>query len=515
MRTLPKLPLGYQDFASLRRDGCVYIDKTQHAAAAVEQGKYFFLSRPRRFGKSLLCSTLKCLFEGRRELFIGLWAEEHWDWSRKHPVVHVDLSMCDNATPATLAASLDEQLVSAAEAMGLTVEGATLPSRFSKLIKSAASSGTGTVVIIDEYDKPILDHITDQAEAAAMRSVLHGFYGVLKGSDGYLRMALVTGISKFARVSLFSALNQLTDLTLMPSAAQLCGYTAEEMQRSLGGWVEKLAQGLGLSAAETFAELERMYDGYWWGAGERMYSPWSILSCLAGGAVRNYWFLSSTPTMLVDLIRSRFAAPEDYEGKPVTDLLLDSYDIDNPELTSLLWQTGYLTIREQKYERGRLTYILDYPNREVRDSWFSVLLSRLTGRESGESRILADAMYNALRDDDRVGFERQLVALFAGIPHQLHVPDESYYHSLFHMTLVLMGADIRSERSTDKGRLDAVVETADRVFVIELKLGTPESALAQIKAKGYHEPYLASGKPIVLVGAGGFLKREIRCVWEG
>jgi hypothetical protein len=277
-----------------------------------------------------------------------------------------------------------------------------------------------------------------------------------------------------------------------------------------------LAQANGIEPDEAYAEMRQVYNGYWWGHGARMYAPWSVLSAFDACELRNFWFLSSTPTMLVDIFKAQPAAPEDYEGKQATDLLLDSYDIDNPELTALLWQTGYLTIRDVKRERGRTTtYTLDYPNREVRDSWFSVLLSRFTGRETGESRILADAMYNALRDDDRVGFERQLVALFAGIPHQLHVSHESYYHSLFHMTLALMGADIRSERSTDKGRLDAVVEMPDRVFVIEFKLGTPESALAQIKAKRYHEPYLASGKRIILVGAGGFLKREIRCVWEG
>jgi hypothetical protein len=348
-----------------------------------------------------------------------------------------------------------------------------------------------------------------------MRDVLAGFYGVLKGCDAWLRMVFLTGVSKFARVSIFSGLNQLKDLTLHPAAAEVCGYTESELETRLGEAVDELARKTGSSPAEVRDDLRRMYDGYWWGSGERVYNPWSVLNALDCGELRGFWFASGTPGMLVDLVREQAAAPEDFDGREVGESALDAFDIGRMDLTALLWQTGYLTIRDvARGGAGALRYTLAYPNLEVRTAWFERLFDLYVPQGSTRARGEADALVAALVAADRGAFERRLAALYASIPHQLHLPREAYYHSLFHLTLSLMGATIVSEYSTAKGRVDAVVETRARIYIVEFKLGTADEALAQIERREYAEPWRGAGKAVTLLGVGGFGARALECRWK-
>jgi hypothetical protein len=510
---LPSLPLGLSDFAKLREAGAnyLYVDKTRQLAALLASGNYLFLARPRRFGKSLLCSTMRCLYEGRRELFSGLAIEPAWDWSKTNPVVHLTLTDVGIApTPETLSAALQSMLCARSAQDGIQLGDRNAGQALATLVRGLCEkTGRRVVVIVDEYEKPVHDHIGDLATAKKMRDVLSSFYGALKGCDGQLEKVFITGIGRMVRTSIFSELNQMTDLTLNRAAAEVCGYTDAELRASFGPYVAPLAAEQGMSEARVWERLRERYNGYWWGNGERVYNPWAILNCLAEGRFGSYWWASGTPGMLVELAEKLKRPEGDLEGIEASDLSL-LFDITQPAAVPLLWQSGYLTVKAVSYP----AYTLGYPNAEVREAWYGMMLDRFCKAEKGTGLTSAAVMLAALRVGDRSRFERAITALFAAIPGELHVEREAYYHSIFFAALSSVGAAIIPESRTDKGRTDAVLKTDAAIYVIEFKLGTPEEALAQIKAKRYYEPYLADHRPVVLLGAGGFAERTIRCLWE-
>jgi hypothetical protein len=509
---LPSLPLGLSDFATLREAGAnyLYVDKTRQLAALLASGKYLFLARPRRFGKSLLCSTMRCLYEGRRDLFAGLAVEREWDWSKANPVVHISLTDIGSPSPEQLNANLRRLLQEYALAQDVTIDPDDTPLAFRGLVtRLHAKSGRRVVVIVDEYEKPVHDHIGDGATAKKMRDVLASFYGALKGCDGALEKVFITGIGRMVRTSIFSELNQMRDLTLNRAAAEVCGYTEAELRACFGPYVAPLAAEQGLSEAQVWDRLRERYNGYWWGNGERVYNPWAILNCLSDGRFGSYWWASGTPGMLVELAEKLGRPEGDLEGIEASDLSL-LFDITQPAAVPLLWQSGYLTVKSV----GGRAYVLGFPNAEVREAWYGMMLDRFCGAEKGRGLTAAAVMLDALNAGDRARFERALTALFASIPGELHVDREAYYHSVFFAALLSVGAEVIPESRTDKGRTDAVLKTDAAIYVIEFKLGTAEEALAQIKAKRYYEPYLADSRPVILLGAGGFAERTICCLWE-
>jgi hypothetical protein len=508
----PSLPLGLSDFATLREAGAnyLYVDKTRQLATLLAAGKYLFLARPRRFGKSLLCSTMHCLYEGRRDLFAGLAIEREWDWSKTSPVVHISLTDIGSPSPEQLNANLRRLLQEHALVQDVTIDPDDTPLAFKGLVtRLHAKTGRRVVVIVDEYEKPVHDHVGDLATAKKMRDVLSSFYGALKGCDGALEKVFITGIGRMVRTSIFSELNQMRDLTLNQAAAEVCGYTEAELRVDFGSYVVPLAAEQGLSEAQVWDRLRERYNGYWWGNGERVYNPWAILNCLSDSRFGSYWWASGTPGMLVELAEKLNRPEGDLDGIRASDLSL-LFDITQPAAVPLLWQSGYLTVKAVSYP----AYTLGFPNAEVREAWYGMMLDRFCGAEKGRGLTAAAVMLNALNTGGRAEFEEALVALFAGIPGELHVEREAYYHSIFFAALSSVGAEIIPESRTDKGRTDAVLKTDAAIYVIEFKLGTPEEALAQIKARRYYEPYLSDSRPVVLLGAGGFVEGAVRCLWE-
>jgi hypothetical protein len=510
---LPSLPLGLSDFAKLRETGAnyLYVDKTRQLATLLASGNYLFLARPRRFGKSLLCSTMRCLYEGRRDLFAGLAVEREWDWSKTNPVVHLTLTDVGIApTSEALSAALQSMLSARSAQDDIQLGDRNAGQALAALVRGLCEkTGRRVVVIVDEYEKPVHDHIGDLATAKKMRDVLSSFYGALKGCDGALEKVFITGIGRMVRTSIFSELNQMRDLTLNRAAAEVCGYTEAELRACFGPYVAPLAAEQGLSEAQVWDRLRERYNGYWWGNGERVYNPWAILNCLSDGRFGSYWWASGTPGMLVELAEKLGRPEGDLEGIEASDLSL-LFDITQPAAVPLLWQSGYLTVKSV----GGRAYVLGFPNAEVREAWYGMMLDRFCGAEKGRGLTAAAVMLDALNAGDRARFERALTALFASIPGELHVDREAYYHSVFFAALSSVGAEIIPESRTDKGRTDAVLKTDAAIYVIEFKLGTAEEALAQIKAKRYYEPYLADSRPVILLGAGGFAERTICCLWE-
>jgi hypothetical protein len=510
--SLPRLPLGISDFAKLREAGAgyLYVDKTRYLHEMLQVGGYLFWARPRRFGKSLLCSTLRCLYEGRRELFAGLAIERLWDWKRTNPVVHLDMASISCRSVEDLERSLMFMLKTHAKRLGVKLAAQSSPVALGELLASIhQKTGRRVVVIVDEYEKPVHDHIGDLKKAKAMRDVLSSFYGALKGCDGYLEKLFITGIGRMVRTSIFSELNQMTDLTLAPEAAEICGYTEAELRREFGVFIPRLATAQKMTEEEAWESLRERYNGYWWGRGEKVYNPWAILNALRTGEFGNYWWASGTPGVLVAMAEKLNLPDGNIEGVKASDLSL-LFDITCPRAEPLLWQSGYLTIKE----RDDQLYTLGFPNAEVREAWFGMMLGHFCGASQGEGQTAAAVMLAALRRGERERFEEALRALFAAIPGELHVEQEAFYHAVLVAALQAAGGEIIPESRTDKGRTDAVLKTRERIYVIEFKLGTAKAALAQIKRRRYAEPYLADGRPVTLLGAGGFGQKAIRCLWE-
>jgi hypothetical protein len=509
---LPRLPLGISDFAKLREDGAnyLYVDKTQVLFDLLQASNYLFLARPRRFGKSLLCSTIKYLYEGRRELYTGLAIETLWDWSKTNPVIHLSMTDMGSSTPDILTSDITVVLSAVANSFGVPLLGASLASQLSSLVAGIhTQTGRRAVVIVDEYEKPVHDHLTDLPMARKMREVLSSFYGALKGCDAHLEKVFITGIGRMVRTSIFSELNQMLDLTLAPEAAEICGYNETELHRDFAPFIARLAQANGLTEKQSWNVLRERYNGYWWGRGEKVYNPWAILNCLRSGEFGSYWWASGTPGMLVDMAATLKRPDGNLEGVKATNLSL-LFDITQPTAEPLLWQSGYLTVKSVSGQ----VYTLGFPNAEVKEAWFGMMLGHFCGTNGTPGQTTAAIMLDALRTGDRPQFEQAIVALFASIPYDLHVNREAYYHAIFFAVLQATGGEILAEAHTDKGRIDAVLKTRDTIYVVEFKLGSAEEALAQLKARRYYEPYLADPRPVILLAAGGFEDRAVQCLWE-
>jgi len=507
-----KLPIGISSFDKIRKDGYFYVDKTPFVLKLVSEGTYYFLSRPRRFGKSLFVDTLKQAFLGRRELFEGLYLYEKWDWDDVYPVVHIDFGGDQVRDSSHLEEILQSQLMLNAEEYEIPLKERLLEKRFNELIRGLYKKfGKQVVVLIDEYDKPILDRIEEREKAREIREVLKGLYSVLKPLDSYLKFVFITGVTKFSKVSLFSGLNQLQDITLSPKYATICGYTQAELEGVFGE----------LFTEEELQGVKCWYNGYSF-CGEPVYNPFDVLLYLSERKFRSYWFETGTPSFLVKLmLEKRFYLPK-MEEFIADEYLLGSFDVDEIEVPTLLFQAGYLTVKEWHSSIEGTYYVLSYPNKEVRSALNRVLFYALTSLEEEGGRLSLRAR-ESLKRGDVEGFGEVLKSLFAGIPFDWYRKNnlseyEGYYASVIYSFLRGVGFDIVAEDVTSKGRLDLAIRVMDKVYLLEFKVveKEEESALQVLKSKGYEEKYKATAREIYLLGLD-FSERErnlINFQWE-
>ncbi len=499
-----------QDFATLRETGSYYVDKTPLIGQLVDGGRHYFLSRPRRFGKSLLVDTIKALFEGRKDLFEGLAIHQPWDWSLTHPVVRLSFGG-RYSTPGEIEGDVIEQVEAVERNYGLTPASTsdTGPRRLRNLLdRLHHATGQRVVILVDEYDKPILDVLGDVALATANREYLRGFYGIVKDSAAHVRFVFVTGITMFSKVSLFSGLNNLEDISLDPRYATLCGYTDDDIDEVFAPELD----GLDRDAIRTW------YNGYHWRGQTRLYNPYDVLLLLDNREFRAYWFETGSPRFLFEMLKEKSVGPIELEGRLAEMSLISRFDVDDIGVEALLFQTGYLTITQETREGHRTFYRLDYPNMEVRLSLNDHLLAHLDGRnrvplEEGRSlRVHLEAHEFGM-------FAECLKTWFAGIPYQWHATGdlaryEAWYASLLHMCLRAIGAEVRSEESSSHGRADMVIPLGGEVFVIEFKMAesaddaeaTLDAAFAQMRERRYADRYRGQAVHLVAVAC----EREAR-----
>ena len=523
---MKKLPLGIQNFKEIIMGNYIYVDKTQFIYNLISNAKYNFLSRPRRFGKSLLLDTISVVFGGDREIFKGLWIYDSDYNFEKHPVIRLDMSNIANKTPDILEDSLASNILKRIQEENLDINDKIPSDMFKRLIEDLHKKyGQRVVVLIDEYDKPILDHINDTKTAAANRNVVRGFYGILKSMDPHLEFTFITGVSKFTRTSIFSELNNLFDITLNEKYSNICGITTDDLDKYFGEYIKRLSSKKSfLSYDNLHSEILAWYDGYSWDGETRVLNPFSLLSFFMQERFAAFWYASGTPRFLLDLIKKKPESYTNYEKIEMTEYMLDSYDIERIEILPLLFQTGYLTIKEIIFSMDEPIYVLDIPNNEVNRAFNMHIISELT--ENGEVRTgqMRMGINTALQTGDLTKMLDILRSFFASIPYNLHVDREAYYHSIFYALMSALGFDVDVEVSTSKGKVDAVLELADKIYVMEFKYvkcqpeEKPEikqklfeealnSAIDQINAMGYGNKYSGSGKTIYQA-AFAFLGRD-------
>ena len=499
-------------FENLRERGFTYVDKTAILLELVNlsRGSQFFIARPRRFGKSLAVSTLKCLFEGKRDLFAGLAIEPKWDWSKKWPVIHIDMGTMQYDTLDELSSAIASYLNGEASRLGVSIErNATIPEMFRELIvKTAATSDDGQVVVlVDEYDKPLLGHLM-KPEATAFKNFLKPFYGVMKYEERYQRFTFITGVSKFSKVSIFSDLNNLDDITLDAAVATLFGYTHEEVRQNFPGCLAALGEKLGKDAEGAFADIVKWYDGYKFHQNaEPVVNPVSLGLAFKKQELANWWSKTAMPTFLIDFFRKK---PIDVSDFTVDDGDLDAYEPERIKPITLLFQTGYLTIKGFEQIGAMRRYTLGFPNMEVENSFLKDLSAVYVGQETSDTVNIAAKVVNALHARDPEGFVESFRQFFAAIPYDLtDRQNEQSWQAIMYVVLRVIGINVGGEVRTHKGRIDLTVETATDAYIIEVKRdSTAKKAIEQIQDKSYTDRFRPSGKPITLIGIAFSTKRR-------
>lgn len=436
----------------------LYVDKTQAIYRLLRSGKYFFLSRPRRSGKSLTLSTIKSIYTGQCELFTGLWIEDQWDWEKAHPVIHISFSGIGYETLG-MEAALEAELRLIGEGFGIQFQQLGINRMFRELIRKLADNGR-VVLLIDEYDKPIIDYLDETERAKENQQILKLFYSVIKDCDPYIEFLLITGVSKFSKVSIFSELNNLDDITLDRRFADLTGYTQRELEDSFALHMEEVEAYLGFEHTELLTQLRHSYNGYSWDGRVYVYNPFSILNFLQKADFRNFWFETGTPTFLLKLMKEQQLYKLD--NLTVSEQTFSSYDVEHLQLIPILFQTGYLTIKEK---RDFGIYTLDYPNAEVKESLLSYIISDLRHEQTALTKPMVIQLYEAFQANDMKQVIKLIKSIFKNIPSQTFIAEaEAYYHSLIYLVFFYLGQYIESEVNTNDGRLDCVVQTPDHIY---------------------------------------------------
>ncbi|MGP1594560.1 MAG: AAA family ATPase [Treponema sp.] len=519
METMRKLPIGVQSFKVLRTENFLYVDKTEFIWKLVNQSRVHFLSRPRRFGKSLFLSTLKAYFLGQKELFTGLKIAEleeaqaagTRDIWQEYPVLYLDFNAAKYETREDLEGLLNVHLCWWEDIYGKNKAEEAVSERFAGLIRRAyEKTGKQVVILVDEYDKPLLETMSDAPELNEIyRKILKGFYGVIKSSDEYLRFAFLTGVTKFSKVSIFSDLNNLQDISMLPEFSALCGITQAELEQYFMPEIEQLALANRLSVEQTLASLKQWYDGYHFSENSvNVYNPFSILNVFAGKVFRSFWFATGTPTFLVKSLQEQSEdVRELLEEAEMSESMLQDYRPDMKNPLPILFQSGYLTIKA--YDERLKLYKLGFPNDEVKYGFLDNLVPAYTTIAKDKSGLFIGNFLRDIEKGNVAGFMERLYIACAGLPYSLAAKNntkmrERDYQIAFYILFTLMGQFTQTEVVSSRGRSDCVVHTPNAIYVFEFKLmgsGTAQSALAQIKEKGYAAPYRMSGKKVVCVGA--------------
>ncbi len=490
-------------FENLIKGNFLYIDKTKYIWELIRPANaMYFMSRPRRFGKSLTVSTLEAIFSGRKDLFEGLYIyDQEYDW-KKYPVIHLDFASSTAKSAAELEQLLRDKTNQIAKNHNIQLEAEFAAARFEELIYAIAGDGQ-IVILVDEYDKPILGNVTNPNVDAILK-VLKGFYSVIKATENVQRFVFMTGVSKFTHVSVFSDLNNLTDITQNAQFANMLGYTQEELETNFAEYIDQVVQGQNIPREELLRELKLWYNGYRFEESvASVYNPVSIAQFfLNGGKFRNYWFATGTPTFLIELIQRQNFDLERALTQSVSELAFEAFEIDRINPLSLLLQTGYLTIRDSFVKYGSTRYLLDFPNREVKEAFEEYLLSRFSTFSTDDVRNICFDLIDAVKQRDVPQFMNLLKTFFAQVPYELTMKSESHFHLLFYSIFLLIGIRVEAESRTNNGRIDAVISDGDCVFIFEFKINQDaEIALEQIREKEYFRKYQNTGKKIILIGA--------------
>ncbi|MFN0204397.1 MAG: AAA family ATPase [Bacteroidia bacterium] len=488
-----KFPIGIQTFEKLIKGGYVYVDKTESIYRLIDRGAIYFLSRPRRFGKSLLLSTLAAIFEGKRHLFKGLFIEDKIEW-QAYPVVHISLNGISNKE-TDLMIALYEIVNENAKKYNITLENTSLNGRFKELLLQLSQQGE-VVLLIDEYDKPLISFLDDLATFEKNRGILKEFYGVIKDADNYLKFVFITGVSRFSKVSIFSDLNNLRDISMQKDFCDICGYSEQDIHHYFTERIAEIAQEMEISTEELFLKVKQKYNGYNFYGKILMYNPWSVLNFLEARELNNYWFTSGTPTFLTKFAERMQTTTEDVV---VSKMELEDLNFQSSDMISLLYQTGYLTINE---EIGNDALRLRHPNREVAESFRLYLLNKFTEVRQGNIQMTIIALREAMKSKNETGLKDALNPIFANIPYFIYDKDnEKYYHSVMHLIFMLLHYNIQSEVVTNVGRIDSVVEAWNEIWIFEFKINsTAQTAYNQIINNDYAGQYEHHNKAIYGVG---------------
>lgn len=507
-----KYPIGIQTFETIINDGYIYVDKTAYIHKLISEGKYYFLSRPRRFGKSLLLSTLEALFKGKRELFKGLAIDKlDWDWA-SHEVLHLDLNVMFYNDDTSLVSILDRHLTEWEEKYGISSSSNTY-NRFVSIIKKAYEiSGRGVVILIDEYDKPLLTAIDNPELQKSYRRQLQGFYGVLKSMDQYIKFGLLTGVTRFSKVSIFSGLNNLEDISLQPQYNAICGITENELTSYFKTSMEDMAESENVVIDEIHDELKDNYDGYHFAnTKEDIYNPFSLLNTFKSKMFGSYWLSTGTTSSLLEVLNVNTYPIQELEGCRATGTTLSGADIFLTDPIPFFFQTGYLTIKG--YDREFKEYTLGFPNREVSEG-FNDLVLKIWMKSSEPTTLISDFVRD-VRTGKADEFMKKLQSFFASIPYD-HAKDgkaiydnegirgdkEIHYQNVMYVIMKLMGFHTTTEYRTSNGRIDMTIDTNDYIYIMEFKIDSnAEEALHQINDKGYALPFKNGHKKIIKIGA--------------
>jgi len=530
---MKKLPIGIQNLDTILREGYLYVDKTRQIYDLINEGKLYFLSRPRRFGKSLLVSTLKEILQGNKELFKGLYIAEQtdYDWS-SYPVLQFNFAAI-STKPDELTQSLQQELFRYSQLFNIQLVTTNLTGQVHELVRKIAEQGKPVVFLVDEYDKPIIDYLTKKQEANLNRKTLKDFFSPLKDLEvkGHLQFLFVTGVSKFSKVSIFSDLNNLTDLTIKRTSADLTGITQEELLANFEPFIQRSIESLAISRQELLHWLKVWYDGYSWDGKTFLYNPFSLLNFFSDSRFGNFWFATGTPTFLVETLRDTKIDIKRLEGQEVGEVFFDKFDIENLDIYSLLFQTGYVTIKSIRGKAWKPIYTLSYPNEEVRQSFIHNLLEAFSRQPSSIVSNVLIKMEAALEEGEVSIFIEQLKILLADISYHLFPKSkkeptpaqvdksfaawEGYFQTIIYLVCSFLNLNVRAEVSKHKGRIDLLAETETFIYLMEFKLNEPaEHAIAQIKDREYAHAYKNAAKRVLLVGIG--FGKEARNVesWE-
>ncbi|MDE2828893.1 MAG: ATP-binding protein [Gemmatimonadota bacterium] len=493
-----KLPIGIQTFRKIREENCYYVDKTAYIRRLIDEGTHYFLSRPRRFGKSLFLDTMKELFEGNEPLFEGLYIHDHYDWQVRYPVVRLDFGSGNFNEPEILHKEVMAQLDAVEKETGVESPYDTASARFRHIIQMLHSqAGQRVAVLVDEYDKPILDVIDEPEVARANRDFLRGLYSTIKSSDAHIKFTFLTGVSKFSKVQLFSGLNNLKDITLDTRYSAICGYTDADLDTVFAPELPGLDR----------EEIRDWYNGYSWRGQEKVYNPFDILLLFDSREFGAYWFETGTPTFLIETLFKRCVSSLKLDEMMGGSDLLSTFDVDEIATEALLFQTGYLTITGEENLGGTSFYRLGYPNREVRQSLNRSLLRYLV-KDATRQMANSVQLYRLLEANDFAGMETLFHAFFASIPYEWYTNNdianfEGYYASVFYSYFAGLGLNITVEDSSSHGRVDMAVHFNDNIYLFEFKvveLASEGAAMVQLQEKGYADKYRGLDQPIHLIG---------------